>query len=165
MKIESPLGGIIASLTHRYGGNVHDRGIVTVSGTVYDGNSGNAAKNVLDLSTDSRFCSKMEPNQWICYNFNDRRVRPTHYSINSWSSHYLRSWVLEGSIDNSNWKELDRHEGDPVMNSNHPIRAFTVPVFQEVDYRFIRLRQTGKNTAGNDHLIVTGFEVFGYLIE
>jgi hypothetical protein len=161
----TPLVGIIASLTHRYGGNVHDRGIVNVSGTVYSGDATYAAKNAADLSTTSFFQSKNEPNQWICYDFKDRRVRPTHYSINSYSGYYIRSWIVEGSIDNANWIPLDRHEGDPKIDLNHRTGTFAIPILEDVDYKFIRLRHTGRTADGTDYLIITGFELFGYLIE
>jgi hypothetical protein len=51
------------------------------------------------------------------------------------------------------------------MNSDHPIGTFTIPVYQNVDYRFIRLRQTGRVANGTDELVIIGFELFGYLIE
>jgi hypothetical protein len=153
-------------LTHRYGGNVHDRGVVTISSkTVVSSDASYAAKNAVDLTATNYFHSHDGADQWICYNFNNRLVRPTHYSIHPHSSYFLRSWVVEGSIDNVNWIELDRHEGDPEMNSNHQIGTFAIPVYQDVDYRFIRLRQTGKNANGYDYLIIYGFEVFGSLIE
>jgi hypothetical protein len=163
LNIDTPLVGIIASLTHRYGGNVHDRGIVTTSSkTVYSGDY--AAKNAVDLTATNFLQSQSQANQWICYNFNNRWVRPTHYSISS-SGHFLRSWVVEGSIDNVNWNELDRHEGDPEISSNHQIGTFAIPVYHDVDYRFIRLRQTGQNAGGSDYLRIVALELFGYLIE
>jgi hypothetical protein len=167
LKRDSPFQGIIASLTHRYGGNVDDRGIVTVSGTADRGcNTQYAAKNAVDFSTTNGFYSGNESNdQSICYNFNNRLVRPTHYSVNSFQSHYLRSWVVEGSIDSVRWIELDRHEGDPLMNSSHQIGTFALPVHQEAYYQFIRLRQTSKNAAGYGYLGITALELFGYLIE
>jgi hypothetical protein len=165
LKRDTPLVGIIASLTHRYSSNVHDRGIVAVSGTVNSDSASYAAKNAADLNTNSYFHSKGEANQWICYDFKNRRVRPTHYSINSWGDYFLRSWVVEGSSDNAKWTELDGHEADPEMCANHRIGTFAIPIFPDVDYQFIRLRQTGKNADGHDYLIITGFELFGYLID
>jgi hypothetical protein len=46
------------------------------------------------------------------------------------------------------------------MNSNHQIGTFAIPVYQDVDYRFIRLRQTGKNANGFHQLVITSFEPF-----
>jgi hypothetical protein len=51
MKNESPLDGIIAGLTAEHGGNVSDRGIVAISGSVADESAGFAARNAADLKT------------------------------------------------------------------------------------------------------------------
>jgi hypothetical protein len=75
MKSESPLDGIIASLTTEHGGNVSDRGIVAISGSVYSESPGNAARNAADLTnTSNYFKSKGEANQWLCHDFENRKV-------------------------------------------------------------------------------------------
>jgi hypothetical protein len=121
----SPLSGIIAYLTSQHGGNVSDRGIVNVSGsTTY---SSYIAKNAVDLLSTSYFQSLSQPNQWLCYDFKNRKVRPTHYSIHAHSDNfYLRSWIFEGSMDGSRWTELDHHINDQTTNSNHPIGTFSI---------------------------------------
>jgi hypothetical protein len=75
----NPLSGIIAYLTSQHDGNVSDRGIVNVSGSTIC--SSNVAKNAVDLLPTCYFNSMNEPNQWLCYDFRDRKVRPKHYSI------------------------------------------------------------------------------------
>jgi hypothetical protein len=139
---DNPLSGIISYLTSQHCGNVSDRGIVTVSGSsTY---SSCAAKNAVDLLSTSFFHSLNNPNQWLCYDFKDRKVRPTHYSIHAQSSnHYLRSWIFEGSIDGSTWTELDCHSNDQTTNSNHPIGAFSIS--SDCKYQCLRLGQTGVN--------------------
>jgi hypothetical protein len=166
LHVNAPLEGIIASLTHRSGGNVHDLGVVNVSGTVCSDTRRYAAKNAVDIGLKNYFFSKDEPNQWICYDFKNRRVRSTHYSIYPHAdNHYLGSWAIEGSLDNVSWVELDRRDGNTDMNADHPIGTFSVSVTDDVDYQFIRLRQTGKNSRGNDCLVLYAFEIFGRLIE
>jgi hypothetical protein len=161
-KSSSPLAGIIAYLTSTHCGNVHDQGIVNVSGSTTCGSY--VAKNAVDLLTDSSFKSLNEPNQWLCYDFKDRKVRPTHYSIRAHSSnHYLRSWIFEGSMDGSTWTELDRHTDDESTNSNHPIGTFSIS--KGCESRFLRLRQTGISAYGQHYLILFGLEIFGDLIE
>jgi hypothetical protein len=165
MKSESPFEGMIAGLTSKHGGNVCDRGIVAISGSIYNDSASNAARNAADLTnTSNYFNSKCESNQWLCYDFKNRKVRLTHYSIHPHSSSYcLRSWIVEGSLDGSKWFVLDRRENNDEMTSSHPIGIFTVS--QSDESRFIRLRQLGKNAGGNDHLTLYAFELFGQLIE
>jgi hypothetical protein len=160
---DHPLCGIISYLTSKHCGNVSDQGIVNVSGsTTYD--SSYPAKNAVDLLSTSYFQSVNQPNQWLCYDFKTRKVRPTHYSIHAHSSnYYLRSWIFEGSIDGSTWIELDHHTDDQTTNSSHPIGTFSIS--KHFEFQIVRLRQTGVNANGNHHLILYAMEIFGYLIE
>jgi hypothetical protein len=159
---DRPFCGIISYLTSEYGGNVSDRGIVNVPGsTTYD--SSYSAKNAVDLLSASLFHSLNQPNQWLCYDFKDRKIRPTRYSIHAHYSHCLRSWIFEGSIDGSNWTELDRHTDDQTTNSNHPIGIFSVS--NRCECQFVRLRQTGVSACGHHYLILHAMEIFGDLIE
>jgi hypothetical protein len=43
--------------------------------------------------------------------------------------------------------------------------SFAVPLYHDINYQFIHLRQLGNNSSGTNQLIITGFEFFGYLIE
>jgi hypothetical protein len=159
---EGSLDGIIAYLSRESGGNVHDRTIVELTAKTVDGS--HPAKCAVDLKSDNYYESEDKPDQWICFNFKDRRVRPSHYSIHAHSSNWwLRSWVLEGSEDNSKWTVLDEQTGNDRTNSSHPIGTFAVS--RSSPCQWIRLRQTGKNVQGSDHLILFAVELFGELIE
>jgi hypothetical protein len=158
-----PLDGIIAHLTRVHGGNVHDRGIVSVSASsVYY--STVSARNVAELGQKNFFHSVHAPDQWVCYDFKDRRVQLTDYSIAAHTSNlFLRSWVVEGSDVGSAWVTLDERINNTDADAGRPIVTF--PVNRTIPSRFIRLRQTGKCSHHNDYLILFGFEVFGSIIE
>ena len=101
---------MIAHLTRECSGNVHDKGIVNVAaGSVYD--SSCHPKNVVDLGTDSYYKSKNERDTWICYDFKERRVIPTSYSVRPCycgpGCSHLKSWVIEVSNGGSSWTEID----------------------------------------------------------
>jgi hypothetical protein len=155
------LDGIISYLTREYGGNVHEVGIVEVSAKSHDPSL--PPRNAVELQSESYFQSKDSPDQWLCYDFKNHRVKPSHYSIHAHSNNwYLRSWMLEGSNDGSSWNCLDAQNDNSTTNSNHPIGTF--PIAESSEYRLIRLRKTGKAANGHDHLILFGFEIFGQLI-
>jgi hypothetical protein len=156
----SPLDGIIAELTRAYGGNVHEREIVNVTASaVY---STNVAQNAADLAEQNYFHSPDQANQWLCYDFKDRRVDLTDYSIAAHTNnHFLRSWVVEGSDDGSAWTVLDERKGNADANSNHPIATF--PVTNRKMCRQVRLRQTANSAYNAQYLVLYGFEVFGLL--
>jgi hypothetical protein len=78
----SPLDGIISHLTSKFGGNVHDRNVVTITANrAYDDHPYYAAKNVADLGTNSHFHSPNEANQSISFDFRNLTIAPTHYSL------------------------------------------------------------------------------------
>lgn len=163
-----PLNGIIAHLTRTHGGNVSDTGVVGITADrPYSDDPSDAAKNVADLGTDSYFQSDNVPNRWISFDFKDRRITPTAYSIRPYSAgpgnHHLKSWVIEVSNDGKDWTEVDRRENNSDLNDNRVTRSFRTS--RQEECRFIRLRQIGKNHYGNDFLRFTSFEIFGLLRE
>jgi hypothetical protein len=161
---EAPLDGMIAALTQQHRGNVVERGIVAMSGTVCGPESCYAPRNAADLTCTNVFYSKNEPNQWLCYDFMDQRVRPTHYTLHPHTSgYYTRSWVVEGSLDGLKWLELDRQNYNSDLDSAHPIGSFEVA--HSMECRLVRLRQTANNARGDHFLILYAFELFGYLLE
>jgi hypothetical protein len=189
MEIDVP-DGIIAHLTRECSGNVHDRNVIEVtSGSfekvtsganphsgAYNNKPEYAAKNAADLETGSDFFSayrdKKEDiphtrNNWICYDFKERRIVPTHYTIrtnlNGPVSYHLKSWLVETSTDGENWREVAREEDNNQLNGRWFIATF--PVAGGGECRFIRLVNIGRNHEGDDQLIISAWEIFGNLIE
>jgi hypothetical protein len=186
LEIDVP-DGIIAHLTRECGGNVHDRHVVEVtSGSFeketyganphsgpYDNLPRNAAKNAAGLETDSYFLSacrdkkKDTPhtrNNWICYDFKERRVVPTHYAIRTncfgpGEAHHLKSWLVETSADGESWQEVAREEENDQLNGSHFAGTFAVAGGGEC--RFIRLVNIGRNHYGTDGLFISAWEIFG----
>jgi hypothetical protein len=112
---------ITAHLTRKCGGNVPDRDVVNVTSgyfeketegvTLHSGAFDNdpkfAAKNTVDLEAESFFGSAYRSyreeihhtrHNWVCYDFKERRILPTHYTIRTnWqdpSRPYLKSWFV-----------------------------------------------------------------------
>jgi hypothetical protein len=105
--------------------------------------------------------SKDEPGQWICWDFREMRVRPTHYTM---MARYPKSWVVEGSLDGMNWTEIDRQTDNEAFNKNPETASFRIS--KPVESRFIRLSQTDKNHEGKDFLgYLYVVEFFGTLSE
>ena len=161
-----PLDGIIAHLTRQCGGNVHKKGVVTVTASSVDWCQ---PEDV--VTSDSRFFTKDSPNSWIRYDFGGRRVTPTSYSIRSTgygpNNNHLKSWVLEVSNDGSegSWAVVDSRENNSDLNGPDLTRNFALSAPQSGAFRFVRLRQTGKNHLGADVLRISALELFGALSE
>jgi hypothetical protein len=119
VEIEVP-DGIIAHVTSECGGNVHDCHLVEVtSGSfekVTEGDHGcSGAKNPVDLEAGSLFASAYRLKEediphtrtnWLCYDFKERRIMATPYTIGTHygglANSHLKSWLIETSADGEN---------------------------------------------------------------
>jgi hypothetical protein len=168
------LDGIIAYLTDQCGGNVHDRDVVLVKSSM--SLTANAAKNIADLAENSCFSSMSRGreddilhtrNNWICYDFKDRRVIVTHYTLRSnhtggVNDANLKSWAIDVSVDGNIWIQIDHKQSNNELNAKNVARTFEVAKRGEIA-RFVRLVNIGRNHYGNDRLVLSAFELFGTL--
>jgi hypothetical protein len=161
----SPLKGIIHHLTLECGGNVADRGIVSITADrPINGSPGNAAKNIADLEANSHFYCDEAENMWVCYDFKNMKVILTDYSIRSrynGASYNLKSWVIEVSNTGADWTEVDRQKNRDDLCAQNVVRSFAVS--KPSTGRYVRLRQIGLNNHGCLQTIICGFELFGSL--
>jgi hypothetical protein len=72
---------------------------------------------------------------------------------------------LEGSQDGLSWVTIDDRKNDTSLNSQGAISTFSISEDLQEEFQQIRLRQTGKNSNGNDYLFVNAIEFFGVLKE
>lgn len=170
-KEENRMNGIIRHLTNESGGNVHDKGIVCVTCSSERGESCRLSKNAVDLDNkQTRFVSKNRENSWLKYDFKEKKVHPTHYSIRSklcvkgdW---HPQHWVIEGSNSGEeDWKILDTRNNITVLNDKSVTHTFDIQekLLENEFYRFLRIRQTGKNAGNNYYLGFSALEYFGYI--
>jgi hypothetical protein len=177
--------GIIGHLTRVHAGNV----VKVTSGSFeketeganpHSGVYGNrvvfAATNAVDLDTDSCFLSAHRTeaaniahtrNNWLCYDFGQRRIVPTHYTIRTAIANpgdgHLKSWLIETSTDGERWWEVAREEENEQLNG--PSFTGTFAVADGRECRFIRLVNIGRNHCGDDGLLISAWEIFGRLID
>jgi hypothetical protein len=153
-------------LTRNCGGHIGDHGIVSITASSHGNSTGYPLRNVADFENRTLFCTNSEVNSWICYDFKNMRIKPTHYSVRSRrdsNSYHLRSWTLEGSIDGQSWQELDRRENNTALNSQGATMSFSISQSSEI--QMIRLRQLSQNSSGNNQLVVNAIELFGIIVE
>jgi hypothetical protein len=136
-----PVDGIIFYLTRKHRENVHNKGIVAIkaSSVALDG----PLRTLADLTTTLSFQSLPGRGEWVCWDFHEMRVRPTHYTIRTF---LLKSWVVEGSLDSVNWTEIDRQMSNNDFQRGWGIASFAVS--NSAECRFIRLTQTGEYHLG-----------------
>jgi hypothetical protein len=140
-----PFRGVIAHLIDKYGGNVHDHGVVAITGVSQFGRD-YTLKNAADLTSQSGFFSCGGPNRWLCHNFKKVKIKSRHYSIRSccgsWG-YLLKSWVVERSNDGKSWIELDRRDSQSQAARCCITKTFAISRSEPV--RIIRLRQIAEH--------------------
>jgi hypothetical protein len=162
----SPLNGIIAYLTRKCGSNVVDHGIISITASSAGSAQSYPLRNIADFASQNFYYTANQPNSWVCYDFKTMRIKLSHYSLRSQSTddkNFLRSWVLEGSLEGQSWIELDRHENNSALTGRGATATF--PVSHSSAFQFIRLRQIGKNNSNSDNLELCAIEFFGVLAE
>jgi hypothetical protein len=176
-KVEIPMGctgsleGIIAALTKMHRGNVHEKGIVTISAKSVHGMS--LPQNCADLTSDRAFYSEGGPGQWICWDFGKMRLHVTNYTIRLFRSssestwtHLPTSWVLEGSLDGGAWTEISRQTGtSKFVDSTGAMNTASFPVSDSSEFRFLRLTQAAENADADHHPLLHAVEFFGTLFQ
>jgi hypothetical protein len=134
------------------------------------------AKNAADLEINSCFHSAFRnkkediphtKNNWVCYDFKERRIAPTHYTIRTFAggpgNSHLKSWLVETSVDGESWREVAHEEDNWQFNGEWFTATF--PVAGGEECRFVRLVNIGRSHFGNDLIWISAWEIFGILIE
>ena len=111
----------------------------------------------------------IQERSWFQYDFKERKVCPTHYSIRSRScgGHAPKNWIIEGSNDAKNWKTLDSRQEINGLHSGNTVITFDIksqPNNNE-SFQYLRIQLTGTNTSGYHHLTFSALEFFGTLIK
>ena len=164
-KSENNFDGIIKYLENKYGENIIQQGIISieVSSNSYSGNSTYGFhENLINYNWVNGFFSKNVPNSWFEVNFKNNKVKINGYSLKTSRNSYshLKSWVIEGSNDRSNWTEIDKKENNYDLNGPSYQKYF--PISQITDeFQFIRIRTIGKDHYNEDYLVLTNFEFYG----
>jgi len=156
--------GIFDGLSKKLGRNMADSSDVDVTASSIL-NSSHVPKNV--LKNDSIWYSQNLPNSWIQFDFKERKVSITSYSMND--KNRVKSWKVEGSTDGSTFEIIDnkvdttdfqnsnRNFNDPSAQKNFPVH------YNNRFYRYIRITSTSKNWINYDQFILYRVEFFGFV--
>jgi hypothetical protein len=75
----------------------------------------------------------------------------------------LKSWIVEGSVDDKIWREFDRQTDNEDFRRDGTNVSFVCQ--KPGAFRLIRLTQTDKNHGDVDTLGLCAVEFFGTLLE
>jgi len=154
--------GIFDGLSKKLGRNLADSSDIDVTAS----SSSKSPKNVLK-NDNSYWESQSLPNSWIQFDFKERNVSITSYSIHEYRK--AKSWKVEGSTDGSTFIIIDNKvDTTDFQNSNSqyndPSAQKNFPVQPNNQYfRYIRFTSTSKNWSNNDHYDFYRIELFGFV--
>jgi hypothetical protein len=155
----SDFEGILHHLSVKHGGNVHTKGVVTI--TASSRCSGwKSVETIADFAQRSNWLSDNISDSWVQFDFKELKVSVSGYSVNS---HYrVQLWDMEVSNDGSSWVRIDRRSTNELNNSN-VVKYFDCNLPSAEFHRYVRMHQTGVNGYGNHRLGIGNLEFFGRL--
>jgi hypothetical protein len=156
----NPFKGIFAGLTQQYGGNPHLNGQINVTSS---SSLFNQPHQILNYGWGSSWNTGNVPNSWIQFDFKERRVAITGYSIKTnrggINCCHLKNWDIQGSLDQKIWIKIDSQKDNDALNDSNKVHTWKCKKSDE--FRYIRLIQTGKTHRSDDFLCIGQFELFG----
>jgi len=146
--------------------------------------------NLVDPTWNKYWASSIMPGMWLCFdvdarprkiseslndpqslsvirtNSYERKLKVTAYTLKTATTNdvgHLKSWVLEGSNDKQSWKVMDQQTKSSLLKG--PGKVSTFSVSHSEPFKYIRIRQTDRNTSENDAMYLQAVELFGELYE
>ena len=156
--------GILRHLLNEHNGNIKSEVTVTSSSFI----DSDYPENVYLFDNDNKlFYSNKNKgqDQWLCFDFQKHKIIPSNYTIKSTASlDKPKSWVIEGSNDNSEWVKIDERNDDASLKNHWTIHTFNISNKTGDAYRYVRIRQTGPNWYNRNYLTFGSFEFYGVFI-
>ncbi|KAK8880688.1 hypothetical protein M9Y10_003372 [Tritrichomonas musculus] len=161
------LNGILNLLRKRFNEYVFAKVNIS-SSSMYLNDVEYSALNVIDYDdANKEFCSKDMKNSWLRFDFKDRQIKVTAYTIRSFfgeeNDEHPKSWVIEGSNDNNDWEEVDVQSNCGFLNGENKIHTFLIKESNQKPFKFIRMRLTSENWSNTNCLDINCIDFYGKL--
>jgi hypothetical protein len=155
----SAWSGILSFPTSQCGGDVHERGVVSITSS---SDEYNKCYQVANHGWNSYWYTNNSARSWIQFDFKDSSICLTDYTLKSdgHPSCHLLQWTIESSKDGSTWECIDS-QNTQDLNGTYVTKTFKCSSPSSHFCRYIRLTQTGKDAHGADHLMLCNIEFFG----
>lgn len=144
-------------------GNIDEKLNITSSSILSDSY---IPKNAILCNDHNKlFYSGNQKNNWLRIDFKEHKVILNNYTIKSHNTpRTMKNWVIEGSNDNSNWTILDKRTNCEDVKGGNQVHTFSMSEQIKESYRYIQIRQTGKNWNNDNYLTIDSFEIYGLYI-
>ena len=144
--------------------------IKITSSSLYNNDNQYAPSNTIHYQDQNiEFCTSSLDNSWLCFEFCNYKIKPTHYTIRSANyqvnREHPKSWVIEGSNDNKEWIILDEQKDCFSLNGKSVTHTFSITNSTDSKFTFLRMRLIGPNWCKNTkHLNINCIEFYGSLV-
>ena len=120
--------------------------------TYEEENESMSSSNLVDYNNDNYYFSKDVSNSFVCFDFKDKSVKLSSYSIKSHNDGknyaHLKNWVIEVSDDAKSWKIIDNQKNCSLLNGSNLVANFKIDKKDDDDgkfYRYVRIRSSGNS--------------------
>ena len=159
--------GILYNLQKKYGNNIHDQGIISISAS---SSQHNRPEQVINYNWNEKWHSDGNPGNWLEINFKQFKVKVDGYSLKTMNSPpdqdcHLKNWIIEGSKNKIDWIEIDREVNNYDLNGANYQHYY--PISKELDYfQYVRIRSIGDNhfIFCANYLEFTNIECYGDIL-
>ena len=160
--VDGAFNGIFRHLRDQCSENPHKNGVISI--TASDKLGWHQCHQLVDYGWNDYWSSSGQPNSFVQFDFKARRICLDQYSLRSDgnSRGHLISWVIEVSDDGANWEVVDERNTQD-LDGKFVVKTYECSKRSDCFARFVRLRQIGKNSDGDDHLRLSEIEFFGKL--
>jgi hypothetical protein len=155
----SDFEGILHHLCVECEGNPHTKGLIAIRASTSHP-SQPSVETIADFGQPSRWESLNRANSWVMFDFKELTVSVDGYSLRS--RFQLSTWVMEVSDNRGLWSKIDEQSTSELTNVN-ATKYFACHSRSPQFHRYVRIRQTGVNGHGTDHLLISNLEFYGRL--
>ena len=160
-----PFEGVIDFATRLCGGSPFDKGYIDITGSSTSPRSLYKVEDVITSKKDGEWVSENSPDQYIKFDFKERRIELRHYALETYMGKsggmHLKSWRVEGSEDGFNWVVLDEVKNNRMLNAPHAVLVRSC--MPHGFHRFLLISMTDKNHFGSNCFTLKRIEFFGNL--
>ena len=166
------LSGIIDYLQKQNGADLESKNILKLSGGGFPSPS-YPITNLIKYNSNNmnneyyyNYCggTPSSSDGWIEFDFVNKTVNLTSYTIRTRSCYYPKSWRIVGSNDHEHWEDIDHRVNNSELNGGYKQHRFENSKSDKY-YRYIRYIQEEQwsNSSCNYYIYLTRIEFFGTL--
>lgn len=167
------LNGIFSYLEREFNDDLFQSGVLKTASIPTSSTHGSVtdllkydSSHINDYFENQTVGEAQEANAWFEFDFCDRKVNITSYTIRSSNRSYvfLKTWKIVGSNDRKNWDTIYYKTDDSSLTGKRVQHRFDCNSNNQQYYRYIRFIQESSWNTYTYNISLTCFELFGSIL-